>query len=350
MPSGSALIEIASWSLAGALAFLVGHAAHRGGICMVRAVAEPLSTGRAHMALALVETAAWTSIVMMPLAWWVLAGAELSAFGLGWHALWGGFVFGVGAGINNACAISTATRLGNGELAKLGTVAGMVLGALALAALRDAVAWPPAPRPVASFMLHPGAAALVVYALIAVGVAWAGLRLLRERAWRRRDAASGRWPLGLSALLMGAANAVICARAGSWTYTAWLGQAGERVALGDAGPALGAAGPLLFGALLAGVAVSAWQRGTLSADPGTAARWARALTGGTLMGLGAATAPGGNTSLILHMAPAASPHVAPALLGLVAGILAVVGARRAFGAGARVDCGGRICRAEPRAP
>lgn len=59
-----------------ALAALLGFAVHRGSVCMVKGVAEVLSTGRAHMLLGFGKTIVWVLIVTSPVLWLAHAPAS----------------------------------------------------------------------------------------------------------------------------------------------------------------------------------------------------------------------------------------------------------------------------------
>lgn len=60
-------------SLSLSLAALLGFSIRRGSVCMVRGVAEVLSTGRAHMLLSFGKVIVWVLIATTPALW--LAGS-----------------------------------------------------------------------------------------------------------------------------------------------------------------------------------------------------------------------------------------------------------------------------------
>src|ERR671919_718090 len=111
------------------LAALRGFAIHRGSVCMVRGVAEVLSTGRAYMLLSFGKSAIWVLIVTTPVLWLVPSPHPLAQ---GWsvsvYAFSGGFLFGIGAAVNRGCAFSTLGRLGNGEVGAMLTLGGFACG------------------------------------------------------------------------------------------------------------------------------------------------------------------------------------------------------------------------------
>ena len=112
------------------LAALLGFAVHRGSVCMVRGVAEVVSTGRARMLLSFAKAAVWVLIVTTLISWLAPSLRPL-AYGWAWsgYALVGGFLFGVGAAVNRGCTFSTLGRLGNGDIGAWFTLGGFALGA-----------------------------------------------------------------------------------------------------------------------------------------------------------------------------------------------------------------------------
>src|SRR5918996_1874731 len=113
-----------------ALAALLGFSIHRGSVCMVKGVAEMLSTGRAYMLLSFGKAVLWVLIVTTPVLWLAPAPGPLAdSWALSGYALAGGFLFGVGAAVNRGCAFSTLGRLGDGEVGAVLTLAGFAAGA-----------------------------------------------------------------------------------------------------------------------------------------------------------------------------------------------------------------------------
>src|SRR3990167_4899388 len=82
-------------------AALIGFAAHRGSLCNVRAVAEIMTGGSAHMLSSLVQAALWVTLLtglgaqLMGLSPHVILAPQPAAL-----ALLGGILFGMGAALN----------------------------------------------------------------------------------------------------------------------------------------------------------------------------------------------------------------------------------------------------------
>ena len=102
--------------LALVLAFVLGFAAHRASVCTVRAVAEVMHARTSFMFRSIGKSILWILAVTLPF-YFLVPGAVLAYSG--WQftltALAGGLLFGIGAGINGACAYSTMARCVDGE-------------------------------------------------------------------------------------------------------------------------------------------------------------------------------------------------------------------------------------------
>ena len=105
---------------------LLGYVAQRFGICMVRATRNTLR-GNPTLLVAILLSGAWV---------WLYS---IGSFFYGWslpferyqlHPVFiiGGFIFGVGASINQGCSISTMNQLAKGHAGKMLTVMGWLVG------------------------------------------------------------------------------------------------------------------------------------------------------------------------------------------------------------------------------
>jgi uncharacterized protein len=335
------------------LAAVLGFAAQRASICNVRAVAEVIGARTGYMLAGIGKSVLWVVVVTIPFLWFMpAAAAALGGWRLSGISLLGGLLFGVGAAVNGACAFSTLARLADGQLAMLGTLAGFLLGIVGFELLAGA-GFLHAPSTGTPFVGALPAAAGMTLALVLIlwGLYEAG-RLWRTRAPAARLhhlAIAGQYRLSAAAMLIGLANGVLYLVDGAWGYTGTLQQGIEgwlRIRMWP-----GATQWILFAAMFAGMVVSTWQRRSLKVAGAPGRVWARTLFGGSLMGLGAALAPGGNDALILYGIPSLSPHAIPAYLTMVIGIAAALIAMRAwFGVEMRVECRGDVCLADPATP
>jgi uncharacterized membrane protein YedE/YeeE len=322
------------------LALILGFAAHRASICTVRAVAEFTHSGTGYMFASIVKSALWVFAITIP----VFLLLPQTAGGLtGWQltftAIFGGLLFGIGAGINGACAYATMARMVDGEIGMLLTVIGFALGVLLFVALIGAgTLLRPAPAP----SQLPGAMPIAPYIVAVLSV----LGLYEAaRLWRSRPAGTTlhslvgapAYRLSTAALLMGLAGGLILLLFGSAGYTTTFQQVVEAHAGARPMPPYGRW--LVLGAVLSGMFASTLQRGSFRIDWRPRLSWLRNILGGILMGLGCALLPGGNDALILYGIPGLSPHALPAYAALLLGIfMALLTMRVVFRVEMRVAC------------
>lgn len=292
------------------LVFIAGYAVQRGSICAVGAVHDLVDARRADRILAFPLCGALALAVMAAAA--LIGIGRIDAY-RGASALLppavGGALFGAGAWINGTCAFGTIAKLGAGDLARIGTLAGMFVG-FALAA------WLGAHEPAADLAsplaaAHPG---VILIAALAVGSAI--IIALRSRL-RLRSGESG-WPPLLAMTLIGLVNGVLLVLAAGWPYTnllmALAGSGGMELTWRTLMAAI-----FLAGAFAAALAVRGF-RPTL----GSVADWTRFSAGGALMGLGAILVPGGNDTMLLVGLPLLLPNLVIAYVAMTVAILALV--------------------------
>ncbi len=323
-----------------ALGVVVGFAAHRASICTVRAVAEAMHARTGFMLFSLVKSMLWILLISLPVfllipsTTWYQGGWQLSAM-----ALAGGLLFGLGAAINGACAYSIMARLVDGEVGMFIAILGFAVGIVAFTGLVSTHALSPPVR--ASTMIP----AVLPFAriLIAILVAFAVYEVVR--LWRTRNRARGlfghllahQYRLSAAAMLIGIAAAAIFFLFGSSGYSSTYQVIIEAVIGAKPPPSMGRW--LLLVAVLFGMFLSTLQRRTFRLDWRPQRMWLRNASGGTLMGLGTALAPGGNDSLVLYGLPSLSPHAVPTYAALLAGsAIGLIGMRRLFGIEMRVAC------------
>lgn len=331
-----------------ALAGVLGFSAHRASLCTVRAVEELLSTRRAYMLAGFAKTVLWVigiTAISVSLDVGTLSTAS-SRWALSTQALTGGLVFGVGAVLNGGCAISTLTRLADGNLGMLITLLGFCLGVSSYTLLSgyDVIA---GATPASPLTLMSGMAVTVAAIVFGIWMFWEITRL-----WRTRERSHGWWArltaeryrLSTAALLIGLSNAILYLTVGDWTYTHTL--SAEFRAIITSTNTFNLLSWLLFASMLIGMGLSAWQRRQMHLRWRPRSQWWAYFGGGALMGVGAGLAPGGNDQLILRALPALSPHALPVFGAMIIGIAVVliVGDKLGYPF-PRVDCGGDVCRA-----
>ena len=309
-------------------ALLIGFAAHRASLCNVRAVAEMMTTGSAHMLWSLLQAVLWMATLtgVLVLGFGLVPQPTIARMAVGW-ALLGGWLFGIGAAVNGGCSLSTLHRLADGDRGMLATLAGFALGVAGWPMFR-ATGWPDGLAPVASPWLRWPALAPWLLALL---LAWALLRLrwfmqLARRhgqaSWHERLLAPA-YHLSVASAVMGLAGGLLYATQGVWSYTNFL-RTEVTHRLGDAvAPTPWHA--LLVACLLTGMVASALQRGSLVWRwPDRRVTWARHAAGGALMGAGAVMVPGGNDTLLLNGLPTLTAVAAGTYAFMLIGIAAVI--------------------------
>lgn len=322
------------------LASILGFAAHRASVCTVRAVAEMTHSGTGYMLASIVKSAVWIFAITIPVFLLVpQTSMGISGWQLTFTAIFGGLLFGTGAGINGACAYSTMARMVDGEVGMMITVVGFALGVLIFIGLvgTNVVARPvAAPGKVPDMLVY----APYITAVLFVWVAYEAIRLWRTRpeaATLRSMILAPQYRLSTSALLIGLASGAIFLLFGSAGYTTTLQQVIEGYFGTRPPPAYGRW--IVLCAVVFGMLLSTWQRGSFRIDWRPRWSWSRNILGGTLMGLGTALLPGGNDALVLYGLPSLSPHALPAYAALIVGIFVALMTMRAFfGIEMRVAC------------
>jgi len=326
------------------LAALIGFAVHRASLCTVKTVGEILSSRKAYMMATLVKAVLWVVAVSGPvllcLPDWA---APHRSYAVTLAAIGGGFLFGVGAVINGGCAFSTLGQLANGNLWMLTTLLGFCMGVAGLSIVPE-----PFQNLTPLLLKAPKPLIFAGLALLWLLACWEIIRLWRSRdkgkSWRQLFL-SRHYRLSTAALLLGSCGGVLYVLHDAWTYTNVLKQEVQSLLLLNEQPAT--IKLLFFLALLGGMILSAWQRGSLRLRWRRIKAWPRHLMGGTLMGAGAVLIPGGNDTLILKSLPGLSPHAIPAFAALLFGICATLLLMRLFtGQTLQVDCTNDICQTE----
>jgi uncharacterized protein len=300
-------------ALALLLVFAAGYAVQRGSICAVAAVDAVVAERRWHRFFAFLVCAAIALAVMAAAA---LAGVEMLDQYRGSTAVLapalGGALFGAGAWVNGRCAFGTIAGLGSGELARIGTLAGLFggfafAGTIGLQGPALELSSPLFGQPAGSVLAGAVAAAVIL------------ISLARGRADRRESAS---WPPLAAMIIIGLVNGVLLVIAAGWPYTNLLMDLARSSGMTLAWRSAMAA-TFVLGAV-AGAVVGEQFR----AERGTARRWARGLFGGALMGVGATLVPGGNDTMLLVGLPLLLPNLVVAYAAMTLAMLAIAAAGR----------------------
>jgi uncharacterized membrane protein YedE/YeeE len=342
-------MDAAPLALVVLLVAVTGFVAHRASLCTVRAVAEVLNAGTAHMLASFFKAALWAALVYGLLLALAPQSARFPAFEPRGLAVFGGFLFGVGAAFNGGCSYSTLQRIADGDLAGLASIAGIVLGVLGWSAI-DARLAITHPVQVTALWAKIGSIAPWLLGLLALLAAAEMVRL-----WRTRPESASPWRLlratnyrvGTAAAVVGICAGLLYAILGAWSYTGTLRRAIDAAYRLLPGPA--ALNWLLFAAAFFGMVVSSVQRRSFALRWRPRGALAPRLAGGMLMGLGASLVPGGNDTLILTGLPALSGWAVTTYLALVGGVAFGLRVQRLRGAPyPNVACIDGVCVERPR--
>jgi uncharacterized membrane protein YedE/YeeE len=204
------------------LAFILGFAAHRTGICTVAAVAEVRSTRQARIFLGFMKTVLWILFVSNRILLWM---PELfrpwPSHAMSWFTVAGGFVFGIGAAINGGCGFSTISRLAQGNLHLALTLPAFALGAKSALEVLTLLA----SHPVAATGLTPGpggALERMIHILLLIWVVRELASLFAPPIRGRRIFSailSPRYRLSTGAALIGISGGFLYAINGTWEYS-----------------------------------------------------------------------------------------------------------------------------------
>jgi uncharacterized membrane protein YedE/YeeE len=281
------------------LIFALGMLAQRTGLCMVRGVNE-WKNGDPTFLLAILASGvlAWVAVVSghfldLPLQFRVYEPSVLFCIG--------GILFGIGAAFNQGCGVSTLTKLSRGELSMSATVAGWLVGWTILATWRPEVAVKPLPLPTnATYGML-----IVISLLISVWALYGDLK--RKKLWFGMMGIGllggfiflyqPKWPP--SGLLHDLSRAIIDKNDGLWPSM-------QRYAL--------------FICLLMGMFFAAWRAKRFVLVLPQIKHWIIHLLAGTLMGIGASLAMGGNDSQLLLALPTFSLAGMLAVAGIIVGL------------------------------
>lgn len=302
----------------------LGYVSHRASLCTVRAVADVLEGRRFDMLGGFARAVLWAMLLTVPASYFFPDRFPIpAASGPLWAGLLGGLLFGLGAALNRGCSFSTLQRLADRDWRMLASLGGFI-GGSALAYLLPLMKAEPEMSELAlhaTSWLAPLMVALVVWAVLESSRLWRRAKLKRLQHNQRFSPAA-------TAVILGLGGGILYLGFGPWTYSNSL-QASAGALVGER--LLPSVFQLaLLPALLSGMFLSAWRRGSWrNRKPHQG--WGRNLIGGTFMGLGGALIPGGNDTLLLRLIPSMTPHSLWSYLMLIVGVACGLMFARRFG-------------------
>lgn len=279
------------------IAAVIGYTAQVTGLCMVRGVSDWIKDRR--LRLTAILMAGFWIYLFTPLMDYQ-NHSFLAVYPFHWSIPLGGFVFGLGAAINGACSISTATRLSSGDLRMVLTMLGWLAGWVVLI-MADVE--PDLRRTTYQLGLLPWfAVATLVLASILV-------------YWKFRY----RWRMWSGIMLVGISAGCLFLYEPAWSPSDFVRDAGLNLMTGTSPPPSFLRALILLSMLL-GMTAGAWRFGRFRWVLPAGGEIGKHLGSGLLMGIGSALALGGNDFQLLLALPALSPASLSALAAMLAGI------------------------------
>ena len=277
----------------------LGYLAQTTGLCMVRGVNE-WRLGNKEFLL---------SIIFSGILIWISASfAHFSDINVSFKAyqinswfIFGGFLFGLGTAFNKGCGISTLSRLTRGDSKMIATIVGWLIGLTILAYLSPKITLirDPLPGNIPYFFL------IIVSLIIVIWVSLGNEK--RQKQW-------------FSMMGIGLLSGFIYLYYPKWSPNALLNQLSQALCDDKLNnwPALEQY--TFFVALLLGMFIAAWHTKKFLFVPSRIHHWVKHSLAGTLMGIGASLAMGGNSVQLLMALPTLSPAGFGSVVGILLGI------------------------------
>ncbi len=281
------------------LAFLLGFALVRAATCTVAATMRWIDDGKLDWLFGLLIVASWAGLVLFLLLQYSGRAHIPVDIEIGWQLFFGAAIMGVGAMINRGCFVGTVGYIGVGKFSYLLTFVGL---ALAMLLLRIDALNPFDP------VVTKGRIAIedsIVKQAVLFGFAALSLLSLWLIIAKRNMAM-------LALLTIGITAAIIYGTRPEWSYAVVLNSL-----LAGQGLSVGMTVELAVVALFAGAIFSSWLKNKFHPQLGTWKLATANLAGGFLMGIGAATVPGGNDVLLMWTVPSLTLYGAVAYLVMI---------------------------------
>ncbi|WP_421546676.1 YeeE/YedE thiosulfate transporter family protein [Pseudomonas sp. QD4] len=291
---------IFSFLMALVLAFLIGWISQRMGMCLVKA-SEQLLAGRPTLFVALISCGLF-GLMLAPVYRFSEVSLSLYSPGISYPLMVaGGLLFGVASVLNNGCSVGTLTKFACGNINKLFTIIGWVLGIVLWYYMRMMPEQKTILMPEISsrhYWLLIGVVALVLIFLVGI---------------------HGNKHLVLSSMLLGALTSALYTFEPLWTPSVFFYNVSQMFWQADM--AISARRIAVFVMLLAGMLSFTLYRKTFCFEAFTPSKAVVHLLAGIFMGIGASMILGGNDSQILLVFPALGVASSIPLVSIATGIL-----------------------------
>ncbi|MEP3224985.1 MAG: YeeE/YedE thiosulfate transporter family protein [Parasphingorhabdus sp.] len=288
------------------LAFILGFALVRAVTCTVAATMRWVSEGRRDWLFGLLIVAAWAGVVLFLLLQYSGRAHIPVDIVIGWPLFAGAAIMGVGAVVNKGCFVGTVGYIGAGKFSYLLTFVGLALAMLVLRVDFFQLAEPIIFKPRVAVEDSLYKQFMVVAFLILASLSLYFIIIKRDMTM-------------LALLAIGVTAALIYGTRPEWSYAAVLNSL-----LSGQGLSVGMAVELAVAALFGGAIFSSWLKNKFRPQLGTMKMAFANLIGGFLMGIGAATVPGGNDVLLMWTIPGLTFYGIVAYLMMIVTIAVVV--------------------------
>jgi uncharacterized protein len=286
-----------SVAIALTIAAVIGYTAQVTGLCMVRGVSDWIK-GRRLRLTAILMAGFWIYL-FTPLMEYH-DQSFLAVYAFHWSIPLGGFIFGIGAALNGACSISTATRFSSGDLRMVFTVLGWLAGWILLIMANVQPDMRTTPYQMGLLPWFAVTALVLVSTLV---------------YWKFRH----RWRMWSGIMLVGISAGALFLYEPAWSPSDFVRDAGLSVITGES-PYPSVSRMMILVAMLLGMTIGAWRFGRFRWVLPALGEIGKHLGAGVLMGMGSALALGGNDFQLLLALPALSFASLSALAGMLAGI------------------------------
>lgn len=281
------------------LIFSLGYKAQRIGLCMVRGV-EQATRGNFSFILAILFSGAFAWIAMLILQF-NQTSVHFGTYQASIYSILGGFLFGLGAAFNQGCGVSTISRLVKGHSSMIATVLGWFIGWILLSDYAQSI-----PHQKLSFDLTHQTFLLMGFSIILLG-----LILKFDKSNRQ---------LWFDLFIIGFMASLIFLYEPKWTPSGLLKDVSLSIWKMDdtTWPQITRFILILF--LMLGMFIAAVRQGDLKPRRYSLFRYLGHLAAGTLMGIGAVLAGGGNDAQLLIALPSLSPAGFASIFFMISGI------------------------------
>ena len=277
----------------------LGYLAQTTGLCMVKGVNE-WKAGNKEFLLSIIFSGflIWISTLF---AHFFEISVSFKAYQISSWFIAGGFLFGLGTAFNKGCGISTLSRLTRGDSKMIATIVGWLIGWTILAYLSPQII--SVREPLTANI--PYLFLIIASFIIIVWVSFSHIK--RKKQW------FGMMGIGLL-------SGFIYLYHPKWPPNALLNQLSQAFCDSELSGWPSVEQYLFFIALLTGMFIAAWRTNKFVFSASNIKDWIKHLIAGTLMGVGASLAMGGNSVQLLMAVPVLSPGGLGAVGGMLLGI------------------------------